>query len=154
MKATRGTLYDFFVPDTEALNAVIDIGASSADHGEWICIRPCRIRETYFIPTAEAVGGDTTAPTVIYTKRPTPGSGTGESVVKTLTVPHGTAVGVPVRGAVESEDADNYFQIGDSLEISHTVGVGSAAGQGVIGAIFEEDPEYHGNATGLIESST
>lgn len=153
MKVTRGGFYNFFMPNAAALNTVINIGASSTDHGEWVCIRPCRAREFFFIATDEAVGGDTTAPTVIFTKRPTPKSSSGEQVVGVLTVPHGTAVGVPVRKKVVAEDGDNYFGVGDALEVSHTVGVGSPTGQGIVGGVFEEDPEYAANMA-VIDSST
>ena len=50
----------------------VDIGAASGDHGELICFRQCLVKRVAFCLTSEAASGTSTAPTVIFTKRPTP----------------------------------------------------------------------------------
>jgi hypothetical protein len=145
----------FFVPIiTLAQNAAevlkeVDIGASSADHGELVCVKSCRVKRLMFTLTSEAAGGSTTAPTVIFTKRPTPLSATGEAVVETIVVPHGTAIGKTVY-----VDLDPYkFNVGDSMEVSWTVGVGSPTGQGVYAFECEEVVEVPDNNSDMIESA-
>jgi len=126
----------------------MDIGASSADHGEMLCIKDCTVKRVQFTAVGEAVSGTTTAPTVIFTKRPTPLSATDEEVIATITVPSGTAIGTTV-----FVDLEEDFAVGDSLEISHTVGVGTPTGIGFWSIQVDPDPEYHGNNTELIESA-
>lgn len=126
-----GNHMSYFIPNiplattTAGVVREMDIGAASADHGELICVKPCTIKKTMFICVGELAGGTTTAPTVIFTKRPTPLSATGETVVSTLIVPDATAVGSGVY-----EDVDVDMEVGDSIEISHTVGVGTPTGIG------------------------
>lgn len=143
-----GSMLNYFAPDAAAPAIVIDIGGSSADAGELSCIKPCRIKRVMFAVTDEAVVGTTTAPTVVFTKRPTPNSATGESVVATLTIPNGTAV-----GKVLYKDVDVGFEVGDALEISHTVGVGDPAGQGIASCVCEDSPETPENMADMIESA-
>lgn len=139
----KGNLSNFFIPNiplattTAGVMREVDIGAASGDHGEYICVRPCRLKKTGFIVVGEAAGGTTTAPTVVFTKRPTPLSATGESVASTLTIPDTTAIG----SAIVDSDLDVAFAVGDSLEISWTVGVGSPTGQGFAFAECDYDPE-------------
>lgn len=146
----------FFVPNIPvALNAAevlkeMDIGASSADHGELVCIRSCRVTQIQFTLTGEAASGTTTAPTVIFTKRPTPLSATSESVVGTLTIPSGTAIGKTVYKKLSSP-VD--FAVGDSMELSHTVGVGTPTGTGVYSFICDEDPEVPANNSDMLASA-
>lgn len=127
----------------------VDIGASSADHGEIVCTRPCQIKRLGFVLTGEAASGTTTAPTVIFTKRPTPLSATSEAVVGTLTIPSGTAIGKVVYKDVTPVS----MTPGDSLEISHTVGVGTPTGQGHWFIEVEDDPEYAANVSDMVESA-
>lgn len=143
-----GTLLNYFAPDAAAPIIKIDIGAASADAGELSCIRPCRIKQLQFHVTDEAVVGTTTAPTVVFTKRGTPNSSSGEAVVGTLVVPTGTAV-----GKVLYKDVDVAFDIGDVVEISHTVGTGDPAGQGIASAICEDAPEVPANMSDMIASA-
>ena len=124
-----GGLLNFFSPiiplattDSGVLQE-IDIGAASADHGELLCHTPCTLKRLQFTLTSEAASGTTTAPTVVFTKRPTPLSATGETSVGTVTVPSGGAI-----GATYYKEVDVDFAVGDSLEISHTVGVGTPPG--------------------------
>jgi len=126
----------------------MDIGAASADHGELLCVKSCRIKRLKFTVVSEAVNGDTTAPTVVFTKRPTPLSDTDESVIGTLTIPDGTAVGASIY-----LDVDVALAVGDSVEVSHTVGVGSPAGQGFPSLECVEAPEEAGNNTELTASA-
>ena len=150
-----GGLLNFFAPliplattDSGVLQE-IDIGAASADHGELVCHTPCTMKRAQFSLTSEAASGTTTAPTVIFTKRPTPLSATSESVAATVTVASGGAV-----GATYYTEVDVDFAVGDTLEISHTVGVGTPTGIGVASAEFSYDPEVPGNNSEMILSST
>lgn len=148
----RGSHLDFFTPlITLAQNAAevlkeVDIGAASGDHGELVCIRPCYVVQCGFALTSEAASGTTTAPTVIFTKRPTPLSATGEAVAGTVTVASGSAI-----GKVAYENITPVkFNVGDSMEISWTVGVGTPTGQGVYYFVCESSPEVEGNNSDMI----
>lgn len=99
----------------------IDIGAASADHGELVCIRPCTVKRFLVAVTGEVAGGTSVAPRVVFTKRPTPLSSSGESVVATVILPDATAVGKVVYKEVEPVQ----FNVGDSVEISHVIGTGT-----------------------------
>lgn len=145
----------FFVPNIPvALNAAevlkeMDVGASSADHGELVCKRACRVTRLLFTVTGEAISGTTTAPTVVFTKRPTPLSATSEAVAGTLTLPSGTAI-----GKVVYKDIDPVaFKPGDSMEISHTVGVGTPTGMGLYGFECEDSPEQPANVSDMLASA-
>lgn len=127
----------------------MDIGASSADHGEYICVKPCVFFRGQFTLTSELAGGTSVAPTVVFTKRPTPLSATGESVVCTLTVPDATAIGKTVYKDV----APVQFSVGDSLEISHTVGTGTPTGIGVASVICQESPEQPASNSDMVASA-
>jgi len=143
-----GALLSYFAPDAAAPVIVIDIGASSTDAGELSCVKPCKVKQLQFHVTDEVVAGTTTAPTVVFTRRPTPNSATGEVVVGTLTIPSGTAV-----GKVLYKDVDVSFDTGDVLEISHTIGVGSPTGQGIAQAICEDNAETPANMSDMIASA-
>ena len=151
----KGNHLAYFVPIIPlSLNAAevlkeIDIGATGADHGELLCVRSCRVVEVQFTLVGELAGGTTTAPTVLFKKRPTPLSATGESTVGTLTIPDATAIGKTVYKPVTPV----AFAVGDSMELSHTVGVGTPTGQGYYSFICEEDPEVAGNNSDMILSA-
>lgn len=148
----KGNHLSFFTPIiTLAQNAAevmkeVDIGAASGDHGELVCVRACYVTQCGFALTSEAASGTTTAPTVIFTKRPTPLSATGEAVVATVSVASGSAIG---KVAYEN-NTPVKFNVGDSMEISWTVGVGTPTGQGVYYFICDESPEVVGNNTDMI----
>lgn len=139
----------FFSPDAAAPEIVIDIGATGANAGELSCVVPCQVVQLQFHVTDEVVAGTTTAPTVIFTKRPTPNSATGEEAIGTLTIPDGTAVGAVIYKNITPV----HFDIGDCLEISHTVGVGSPTGQGIAAAVCSHSPEEPGNMTSVTASA-
>lgn len=151
-----GNHLSYFIPNIPvAANAAevlkeMDIGAASADHGELICIRPCVVKQIGFVLAGEAASGTTTAPTVVFTKRPTPLSATGESAVGTLTIPSGTAIGKIV---YKNLSAPVTFAVGDSMELSHTVGVGTPTGMGCYFFVCDEDPEVAGNNSDMIASA-
>jgi hypothetical protein len=148
----KGTHLNFFVPNIPlAANAAevlkeMDIGAASADHGELVCVRSCYVTQVGFAVTGEAVSGTVTAPTVIFTKRPTPLSASGEAVAGTLTVASGTAIGKVVYENITPV----AFAVGDSMEISHTIGSGTPTGMGLYYFICDEDPEVPGNNTDMV----
>jgi hypothetical protein len=152
---TKANHFAFFQPlITLAQNAAevlkeVDIGASSADHGELICVAPCRVVECRFTLTSELAGGTSVAPRVIFTKRPTPLSATGESVVATVIVPDATAVGK----TVYKLNTPVSFAVGDSMEISHVIGTGTPTGQGVYSFICEEEAEQPANNSDMIASA-
>src|SRR3990167_5134372 len=130
MYTKNGNFLDFFAPmmavaanDTKPLCA-IDVGASSADHGEWVCIKPCKVLRCQVAVTLEAISGTSVAPTVLFKKRPTPGSATDESTLATLTLPTGTAIGKTVYKEITPVE----FAVGQSLELSHTIGTGTPTG--------------------------
>ena len=76
---------DYLIPDialattTAGVLREMDIGAASADHGEMICIKRCQIKRLMFTLVGELAGGTSAAPTVVFTKRPTPRSATDEA---------------------------------------------------------------------------
>ena len=149
---SKGSHLNYFVPlITLAQNAAevlkeVDIGASSADHGELVCIRSCMVVQCGFALTSEAASGTTTAPTVIFTKRPTPLSATGEAVVATVTVATGAAIGK----VTYENNTPVTFAVGDSMEISHTIGTGTPTGQGLYYFVCDEDPEVAGNNSDMV----
>jgi hypothetical protein len=151
----KGALLDFFMPNiplattTAGVMREIDVGAASADHGEYICFRPCVMRKAAFIVVGEVIGGTTGAPTVVFTHRPTPLSATGEVVASTLTLPDTTAIGQ----VIVDSDLAVAFAVGDSVEIAHTIGTGTPTGMGFPFAEFDYDPETVGNNTDVTETA-
>lgn len=153
--AQSGGALNYFLPNiplattTAGVMREMDIGASSGDHGELICIKACTLRLAGFIMTGEVAGGTSVAPTVIFKKRPTPLSATGETTVSTLTIPDATAVG----SAIVDSDLAVEFEVGDSLEISWTIGTGTPTGLGHWFIECEDKPEVIGNNTEVTETA-
>lgn len=151
----KGNHLAFFIPNiplattTSGVLREMDIGAASADHGELICVRSCRVVELMFTLVGELAGGTSVAPRVIFTKRPTPLSTTGEAVVGTVIVPDATAIGKTVYLPVDPVS----FAVGDSMEISHVIGTGTPTGMGFYSYMCEEDPEVPGNNSDMILSA-
>jgi len=151
-----GTHLNFFVPNIPlSLNAAevlkeIDVGAASADLGELVCIRPCKVTQVLCVVTGEAISGTSVDPRVVFTKRPTPLSATGEAVVETVILPSGTAIGKVVYEDVATPVA---FAVGDSMEISHVIGTGTPTGMVVYGFICIENPETPANNSDMIASA-
>lgn len=150
-----GNFLDFFRPvmavagnATKPLCA-IDIGASSADHGEWVCIRPCTVQKLIFNVTLEAAGGSSVAPQVVFTKRSAYGVSSGEAVIGTLTIPDGTAVGKTVIKNITPVK----FEVGQSLEVSHVIGTGSPTGMGDADIEASYSPENTGNNSNIVVSA-
>lgn len=128
----------------------IDIGASSATHGEFVCVVPCVVRHAKFTVLQEAAAGTTTAPTVVLTKFINPGAGSTSTAVATITIPTGTAIGK----VIYKDSLAVTFNVGDVMEIKHTVGVGSPTGMGNVDWYCEYDPENFANNSDLSASST
>lgn len=151
----KGNHLAYFTPIiTLAQNAAevlkeVDIGAASADHGELVCVRPCRVSQLMFTLTSEAASGTVTPPAVIFTKRPTPLNASGEVVVDSVIVPSGTAIGKTVYVDVDPVS----FAVGDSMEISWTIGSGTPTGIGVYSFVCNDDPETEANNSDMIESA-
>ncbi len=142
-----GGLLSYFMPNvplattTAGVVREIDIGAASGDHGEYICTRPCTMLQTGFVVVGEIPVGTATAPTVIFKKRPTPLSATGETLISTLQITTSLPIGEAI---VESISVD--FAVGDSVEISWTIGVtGTVAGKGFAFANCSDKPEEPAN---------
>jgi len=151
----KGSMLDFFAPNiplattTAGVMREMDIGASSGDHGEYVCFRPCSVSQVAFALTGELAGGTSVAPTVIFKKRPTPLSATAESALGTLTIPDATAVGKVVYKNITPVD----FAVGDSVEISWTIGTGTPTGIGVAYFVCDYDPEEPGNNSDMVASA-
>lgn len=153
----KGNRLEFFEPimavagtDTKPLCGV-DIGAANATHGEFVCVRPCTMREAMFLVTAENVVGTTTAPYVVLTKYTTPGAGGSSTVIGSITVPTGTTIGSVVR----KSSLSTSFAVGDVVQIKHVIGTGgSVAGQGAVDWLCEPNHEVAGNNTDISASST
>lgn len=126
-----------------------DIGAASADHGEYVCVKPCAFYRGQFTLTSELAGGTSVAPQVLFKKRPTPFSATGESTVCTLIVPDATAVGKTVYKDVTPVQ----FNVGDTLEISHVIGTGTPTGQGVPSALCYDSNQQPDSNSDMIASA-
>ena len=145
----KGTHLNYFVPvvalattDVGVMHS-IDIGATGADHGELLCVRPCSVVQCGFSLTEEAASGTSAAPTVLFKKRPTYASATGESTVSTVTVASGAAVG----STTYENCTPVKFAVGDTMEVSHTVGTGTPTGIGVYYFICVDDEEVPANNT-------
>lgn len=155
MYTQQGGHLAFFAPIiTLAQNAAevlkeIDIGAASADHGEFLCVKQCRVAQLQFTLTSEAASGTVTPPQVVFTKRITPLSATGEVVMGTVIVPSGTAIGKTVYLEIDPVE----LAVGESIEISHVIGSGTPTGIGVASFVANEDPESAVNNADMIESA-
>lgn len=155
MYERTGNMEAFFRPvmaeahnDTRPLCA-IDIGASSGAHGEWICIRPCKVKTLLFHLSIEAASGTSVAPTVVFYKRVTPGTSTSGSAVGTLTIPTGTALGSTVYKQITPVN----FVVGDLIYLTWTIGTGTPTGIGDANAYVEPDPDVAGNNSEMIASA-
>jgi hypothetical protein len=154
--AQSGNLLNYFIPNlplatttTAPVLLEMDIGAASADHGEMICVKACTINLLGWIAVGEIPVGTTTAPTVIFKKRPTPLSATDESTISTLQITTSLAIG---SGIIDSDLAVD-MEVGDSLEISHTIGVdGTVAGKGFWFGEASDKPELVGNNAEFTET--
>lgn len=154
MYTEKGLASNFMIPNipladgTAGVLEEMDIGAASADHGEMLCTRACVVDRLQFTVVGEAASGTTTAPTVVFTKRPTPLSATAESVIGTVIVPSGTAIGATI-----FLDVAVNLAVGDSVEISHTIGVGTPTGIGFWSMHCSDKPESDGENSELTVSA-
>lgn len=151
----QGNKFAFFHPvmaeahgDTRPACAV-DIGASSGDHGDYVCTRQCVIKRFLFHVTIEAVSGTSAAPTVVFKKYSAYGVTSGAVTLATLTIPTGTAIGKTVY-----KDITPYvLKPGEAIHISWTIGTGTPTGIGDVDWMCEADPENAGNQSNLIASA-
>lgn len=154
MYAQAGNHLNYFVPIIPLANNAaevlkeMDIGGSSADHGELLCVKACIVKRCQFTLVGELAGGTSVAPIVYFKKRPTPLSATGESTVATLTIPDATAIGKTVYA-----DAEVRFAVGDSMELSHVIGTGTPTGQGYYSFICFDMEQNAGNNSEMILSA-
>lgn len=150
---TEGLLHGAVVPSGTGPLGVDDLDAAPGTHGEWLVMRRCQIRRLMFYVT-EAVVADTTAPAVSFTARVTPGSDSGATVLGTLTIPHGTAVGKVVYKDIEPFTLNP----GDTLAPKSTVqtvdaGSSTETGQGFYGFELHDMPEEPANSGDMVESA-
>lgn len=150
-----GNSLEWFSPSGTGPLGLITLSSASASSGEFICQRQCDIMRLLFTVTT-AVVGTTTAPTVVFSKRPTAGSATGAAVIGTLTIPTGTAAGTVIYkdiavGGAQPNVAN--IQVGQSVEVAWTIAVGSPAGAGLAGFVCSEDPEIPMNNAKMIASA-
>ena len=155
MYPQHGNILDFFRPimavaanDTKPL-CDIDIGAASADHGVFVCHRPCTVKQLLFAVTLEAVSGTVTAPTVVFTKRIIANSASGGSAMGTLTIPSGTGIGKTVYKFITPVS----FKVGDCINIAWTIGTGTPTGMGNAEIYAELSSEVPGNEPDMIASA-
>lgn len=155
MYEKNGAHLKYFIPNipfgtsTSVPMREIDIGAASATHGEFICVRPCRIKQFAFVLSGELAGGTSAAPTVVFKKHPTPLSATGQSTLATLTIPDATAIGKVVYKQITPAS----MSVGDSIEISWTVGTGTPTGMGFPFWLCEDMEETPANTSDMIASA-
>lgn len=151
----KGSMLRYFVPNIKlAQNAAevlkcIDIGASSDIAGEYLCVHPCKVVQFQFSLTEELAGGSSVAPTVVFKKHPTPLSSSGSSTLCTLTIPDQTAIGKTVYKLINPVS----MAVGDSIEVSWTIGTGTPTGQGLASFICEDDPEMPANNSDMVASA-
>jgi hypothetical protein len=133
--------------DANVLNE-IDVGAADGDHGEFLVVRDCTVKRLLFTVTSEIPVGTGTAPTVIFKKRPTPLASTDESLMGTLIITTSLAIGQTI-----FLDVDTDLAVGDSVEISWTIGItGTVAGIGVFSMVCCDKPDEAGNNDELTAS--
>jgi hypothetical protein len=65
-----------------------------------------------------------------------------------VTVPDATAIGAAIY-----KDVDVQFDVGDSIEIAHTIGTGTPTGKGFWFLEAYDTPEAAGNNSELTESA-
>lgn len=143
-----GGLLSYFEPVGSAALAEVDLSAAAGTLGEYICQRPCTMKFIEGMVSSVAIVGTTTAPTLVFKKRPTPASSSGESTVGSLTFPTGTAIGKVLYKSVEVD-----FAVGQSLQVSWTQAVGSPAGKVIPGLQAFDDSESPGNNSNMIASA-
>lgn len=150
-----GNLFNYFMPlapvggtDCRPLG-VIDLSASAGTLGEFVCVQPCVVRHAKAIVTT-AVVGTTTAPTVVLTKYLNPAAGSTSTVLGTITVPTGAAVG---KGYYK-DSLSTTFAAGNVMQIKWTQAVGSAAGKVAVDWYCELDPETFANNSNMVASTT
>lgn len=144
----------YFSPSGTAALGLITVSGAGASLGEFVCQRQCDVMRLQFTVTT-AVVGTTTAPTIVFSKRPTAGSATGAAVIGVLTIPTGTAAGTVIYkdiavGGVQPNVAN--LQVGQSVEIAWTQAVGSPAGVGLAAFVCSEDPEVPANNAKMLAS--
>lgn len=151
----QGNMLDFFKPsmavsgsDTKPL-CDMDIGASSADHGAFVCFKACTVTKILAAVTIEAVSGTSVAPTVVFSKRIILNSASGGSAMGTLTMPTGTAIGKTVYKEITPVD----FAVGDAIFLAHTIGTGTPTGMVCPDVYAYAKPEQPGNQSDMIESA-
>ena len=143
-------IMDVAANNTKPLCAV-NVGAANATHGEFVCVVPCVVRQAKFSVTVEAVVGTTTAPYVVLTKYTAPAAGGTSTVIGTITIPTGSAVGK----VIYKDDLNVALAVGDVIQVKHVIGTGgSVAGKGNVDWYCEIDPEIPGNNSDMSASST
>lgn len=146
---------NFFVPimtiagnNTKPLCA-INIAAANATHGEFVCTVPCVVRRASATVVLLTVS-TSTVPVITLTKFTTPAAGGTATVIDTISIPDATAVGK----VLYVDNLSTQFQVGDVLQVKHTLGTGgSVAGEVIVSFGCEFSPEVPANNTDMIVSA-
>lgn len=153
----KGNKLDFFYPIMDIAGTstkpicAINVGAANATHGEFVCVRPCVIREAQVVVSGVNVVGTTTAPYVVLTKYTTPAAGGSATIIGSVTLPNGTTIGKVIR----KSGLSTSVAIGDVIQIKHVVGTGgTAAGTVDVNWLAEPSDEVAGNNSDVSSSST
>ncbi len=146
----ESNFFDFFVPLGTGPLGVEDAAATAAVHGEYLCIRKCKVKRFMFGLTIACIA-TSTAPIVKAWRRPTLGSASAEVAIATLTIPDTTAIGK----VLYKKFAPVAFKPGEGLCFEHTqvcVG-GSIACSGHYAMECEDSPEEPANESNMVLSA-
>lgn len=129
--------------------AAVDLTSAAVHSFSHIFLSQVKLKRIALCVTTATVSSGNIV--VTFRKRPTPGSSSGQSTVGTITIPTGIAA-----GKVYYKDVSPVvFAPGDQLiaEVTTAAAGGGAAGAAAHGFEGEDDPEYAGNQTDMVESA-
>jgi len=139
------------VPEGTTVLGAETISAAAAVHGQYLVTRPGAISQIGFFVTT-LVASDTLDGVVEFNRRPTPGSGTGEVQLGTLTIPDGTAVGK----LIVKDITPVKLVPGDALSLellTQCTDASSAAGAGYYFFTFAPEEEEIANLVNVTASA-
>lgn len=131
--------------------SAINVAAANGTHGEFVCVKPCVIREAKATVTLENVVGTTTAPYIVLTKYTLPLAGGNSTSIGTITVPNAAVLG----NSYYKKDLSTALQVGDVVQIKWVIATGgSVAGKVSVDWQCEESADVPGNNSRMTLSST
>jgi hypothetical protein len=132
------------VPSKSVTVAPGSLTSAPADIAEYVAVGPVEIvRVAASIVTSPTV----TATVITVYRRSGPNVTAGQSVIATLTLPVGTAI-----GSVVYKDI-NQARIAAGEVLAFNVTTASTAGTAICGFIAQDDPEYRLNESKMIASA-